>query len=152
MNSVFQGGKSGQHGQYSESTRVADVMTKGVITLNPNNSFAKAVELMATGNFRHLVIADEEQKVLGVISDRDIFRCQSRIAEWQVKQVGEVMTSQPITVTPETLLSVAVSTMVSKKINCLPVVEDTGTVCGIVTSTDIMKSYHSMLESMEHTR
>jgi CBS domain-containing protein len=87
--------------------------------------------------------------VLGVISDRDIFRCQGRISEWQVKQVQEIMTSYPVTVTPETVLTAAVSTMVSKKINCLPVIEDSGTVCGIVTSTDIMESYHNILESIK---
>ena len=66
-----------------------------------------------------------------------------------IKQVQEIMTSNPVTVTPETLLTAAVSTMVFKKINCLPVVEDSGTVCGIVTSTDIMESYHNILESIK---
>ena len=40
----------------------------------------------------------------------------------------------------------AVSKMVAKRINCLPVVEDDGTVCGIVTSTDLLKSYQQLLE------
>jgi CBS-domain-containing membrane protein len=39
-----------------------------------------------------------------------------------------------------------VSKIISKKINCLPVVEDDGTVCGIVTSTDLLKSYQQVLE------
>jgi predicted transcriptional regulator len=55
----------------------------------------------------------------------------------------------PITVTQETLLSTAVATMIAKKINCLPVVDDTGTLCGIVTSTDVMKFSQNLLESME---
>jgi CBS domain-containing protein len=104
---------------------------------------------MATGNFRHLIIADERRNVLGVVADRDIFRCQGRILEWQAKHAGEIMTLSPVTITPETLLSTAVSTMIAKKINCLPVVGDAGKVCGIVTSTDVMKSYHNMLESIK---
>jgi CBS domain-containing protein len=40
----------------------------------------------------------------------------------------------------------AVSKIVAKRINCLPVVEDDGTVCGIVTSTDLLKSYQQLLE------
>jgi len=55
----------------------------------------------------------------------------------------------PITVTQETLLSTAVATMIAKKINCLPVVDDTGTLCGIVTSTDVMKFSQNLFESME---
>jgi CBS domain-containing protein len=104
---------------------------------------------MATGDFRHLVIADDEQKVLGVISDRDILSVKGRISEWRVKKIQEVMTPTPITVTQETLLAVAVATMLSKKINCLPVVDESGTLCGIVTSTDIMKFSQNLLESME---
>ena len=90
-------------------------MSKAVITLSPSDTVAKSVELMATGDFRHLVIADDEQKVLGVISDRDILSVKGRISEWRVKKIQEVMTPTPITVTQETLLSSAVATMIAKK-------------------------------------
>src|SRR2546426_11538455 len=102
------------HGrQYSGPIRVGDVMSKAVITLSLNDSIAKGVDLMSTGDFRHLVIADDGQKVLGVISDRDILSVKGRISEWRVRKMREVMTPKAITVTQETLLSVAVSTMVS---------------------------------------
>lgn len=52
-------------------TRVADVMTKDVVTLSPDDNFAEAVELMAKRDFRHLLVADDAQKLLGVISDWD---------------------------------------------------------------------------------
>ena len=56
------------------------------------------------------------------------------------------MTRNPITVTRNTPIIDAVSKMLSKRINCLPVVEEDGTVCGIVTSTDLLKSYQQLLE------
>ena len=56
------------------------------------------------------------------------------------------MTRNPITVKRHTSILDAVSKIISKKINCLPVVEDNGTVCGIVTSTDLLKSYQQVLE------
>src|SRR5712692_3731811 len=123
MNIIVRVGASGQNKQYSEPITVAEVMSKAVITLSPNDSVAKSVDLMATGDFHHLVIADDEQKVLGVISDRDILSVKGRISEWRVKKIFQIMTPKPFTVTPETLLSVAVSTMIAKTINCLPVVE-----------------------------
>lgn len=55
----------------------------------------------------------------------------------------------PITVTQETLLSTSGCDDDRKKINCLSVVDDTGTLCGIVTSTDVMKFSQNLLESME---
>jgi CBS domain-containing protein len=130
-------------------TRVADVMTKDVVTLSPDDNFAEAVELMAKRDFRHLMVADDAQKLLGVISDRDILRATGRVGDWSPKQIRHVMTADPISVMPETLLSRAASTMVRKKINCLPVVDVANVVCGIVTSTDILTCYQKTLESLE---
>jgi CBS domain-containing protein len=149
VNIILRPKAPGQSKQDSDPIRVGDVMSKAVITLSPNDSVAKAVDLMGTGDFRHLVIADDEQKVLGIISDRDVLSVRGRISEWRVKKIQEVMTPTPITVTEETLLSRAVATMIAKKINCLPVVDQTGALCGIVTSTDVMKFSKNMLESME---
>jgi predicted transcriptional regulator len=39
--------------------------------------------------------------------------------------------------------------MLSKRINCLPVVDDSGNICGIITSTDLLKSYRAIQESVE---
>ena len=149
MNIIGRVGASGQNKQHSGPIRVGEVMSKAVITLSTNDTVAKAVDLMSTGDFRHLVIADDEQKVLGVISDRDILSVKGRISEWRVKKIQEVMTPKPITVTQETLLSVAVATMIEKKINCLPVIDHTDALCGIVTSTDVMKFSQTLLESMD---
>jgi CBS domain-containing protein len=62
------------------------------------------------------------------------------------------MTPDPFTVKRETPLSVAVARIVSKRINCLPVLDDEGKVCGIVTSTDLLKAYQKLLESLERNR
>jgi acetoin utilization protein AcuB len=149
VNIFVPGRRSRQSKQFSGPVRIGDVMSKSVITLSPNDTIAKSVDLMATGDFRHLVITDDEQKVLGVISDRDILGVKGRISEWRVKKIHEVMTPKPITATQETLLSVAVATMIAKKINCLPVIDNIGTLCGIVTSTDMMKFCQNLLESMD---
>jgi CBS-domain-containing membrane protein len=54
-----------------------------------------------------------------------------------------------ISVKPDTEISRAVGEMLSKRINCLPVVDDNNNVCGIITSTDLLKTYRSMQESLE---
>src|SRR5438552_18166701 len=104
-------------------------MSKAVVTLSPNDSVAKSVDLLSNGDFRHLVIADDEQRVLGVISDRDILSVKGRISDWHSKKLRDAMTPEPLTVSPDTPLSTAASTMLGKKVNCLPVVDRAGKLC-----------------------
>jgi acetoin utilization protein AcuB len=85
-------------------------------------------------------------KLCGVISDRDILRAMARDGHSRSKSLDQIMTRNPVTVKRHTSILAAVSKIVSKKINCLPVVEDDGAVCGIVTSTDLLKSYQQVLE------
>ena len=128
---------------------VGDVMTRKTVTLSPHHGFAEAVSLMADRHFRHIVVVDTGGQILGVISDRDILRALARSNNWQKKDVSQIMTRDPVTVKRETPLSAAVAKIVAKRINCLPVLDDEGKVCGILTSTDLLKAYQKLLESLE---
>jgi acetoin utilization protein AcuB len=130
-------------------TEVADVMTAKVITLSPHHSFYDAVNLMKNRSFRHCVVVDSERKAVGVISDRDILRVLARSSNWQSKSLDQIMTRTPYTVRRETPIGDAVAKMLAKRINCLPVVTDNGSVCGIVTSTDLLRSYQQLLELVQ---
>ena len=127
-------------------TEVADVMTGRVVTLSPHHTFDDAATLMNDRHFRHCVVVDNYRKVVGVISDRDLFRALVRNSNSRSKSLDQIMTHNPITVKRNTPIIDAVSKLVAKRINCLPVVENDGTVCGIVTSTDLLKSYQQLLE------
>jgi acetoin utilization protein AcuB len=127
-------------------TEVADVMTGKVVTLSPHHSFSEAANLMNDRYFRHCVVVDNNRKIIGVISDRDFLRALARNPNSHSKSLDQIMTRNPITVKRNTPIIDAVSKMLAKRINCLPVVEEDGTICGIVTSTDLLKSYQQLLE------
>jgi CBS domain-containing protein len=126
---------------------VDEVMTRSVMTLCLSDSFSDAVNLMATQHVRHSVITDQQGRIKGVISDRDVLRALARTSDWQTKAVSEIMTQEPLVVTPLTSVTAALSELLEKRINCLPVVGDDGKVCGILTSTDLLKSYQKVLGS-----
>jgi len=130
-------------------TEVADVMTGKVVTLSPHHSFNDAANLMNDRYFRHCVVVDGQRKIIGVISDRDILRALARNPNSRSKSLDQIMTTNPITVKRNTPIIEAVSKILFKRINCLPVVEDDDTVCGIVTSTDLLKSYQQILELVQ---
>jgi acetoin utilization protein AcuB len=127
---------------------VADVMTSEVLSLSPRHSFADAVNLIANRHFRHFVVIENDQ-IVGIVSDRDILRGLARTDNWQRKEVSQFMTLDPITVQPTASLSTAISKMLARRINCLPVVAADGKICGILTTTDLLKSYQKILEPLE---
>ena len=58
--------------------RVVDVMTKDVRTMLPDQSFAEVIGMMATRSFHHMLVVDDEERLHGVISDRDVLRALLR--------------------------------------------------------------------------
>ncbi|HXK29750.1 MAG TPA: CBS domain-containing protein [Candidatus Binatia bacterium] len=134
---------------FSAPLRVFQVMTREVMTLSPDKSFYEAVALMAHRSFRHLLVVDAEKRLRGVISDRDVLRALARTLNWNSASVSEIMTSEPVTVAPDSPISAAVKAMLAARVNCLPVVEADGKVCGILTSTDLMKIFEKIQALIE---
>jgi len=130
-------------------TEVADVMIGKVVTLSPHHSFNDVANLMNDRYFRHCVVVDQGGVVIGVISDRDILRALARNPNSRSKSLDQIMTKQPVTVKRNTAIIDAVGKMLAKRINCLPVIDDDGRICGIVTSTDLLKSYQQLLELVQ---
>jgi CBS domain-containing membrane protein len=131
-----------------EGLRVRDVMTPDVTTLKQNDKLTLADDIMHLGRIRHLPVLDDDgQQVVGLVSQRDLFRGAlaralgyGRRAQRKVLDtlsVKEVMTSDVITTSPDTLLVEAARVLVERKMGCLPVVED-GRLVGILTEGDFV--------------
>jgi len=129
--------------------RVADVMTHDSKALSPDQGFNEVVSLMASHPFHHVLVVDGEERLHGVISDRDVLRAMSRIPDWTKKHVSEIMSRELITTTPDRAISAALKTMLDKRINCLPVLGADQRVCGILTSTDLLRAYQTVQEKIE---
>lgn len=130
-------------------TTVSEVMTRNVVTLSPRHTFQEAIGLMANRPFRHFLVVEEDRQLVGVVSDRDLLRILARTPNWQKTTVGEVMREEAVTVRAETPLSFAVAKILKHRINCLPVVDEDGKMCGIVTSTDLLKTYMNVQACLE---
>lgn len=129
--------------------KVKDIMIKEVATLDVEDELSLANDIMRLGRIRHLPVVEGE-KVVGIISERDLFR--SSLAQalgygnkdtrevMKTLRIKDVMVKQVTTITPDTDLRDAVALMVERKIGCLPVVEDHKLV-GLITETDILVQY-----------
>lgn len=127
---------------------VRDIMTTEVTTLGRNDSLQLAKDIMTLGRVRHFPVVDEDGKVVGVVSQRDLYKAslgsvmkygeKAQRAFLEGIAVKEVMSDPPITIAPHASVKEAARLMMEKKIGCLPVLEGPRLV-GIVTETDMLK-------------
>ncbi|HET7008796.1 MAG TPA: CBS domain-containing protein [Candidatus Binatia bacterium] len=111
-------------------------MTQEPITVEPADLSIRAVHKMQAGGFRRLPVV-RDGKLVGVISDRDLREHRGHLE--QVK-VNDIMSENPITVTPETTVEEAAQIMLERQIGGLPVLAD-GHLVGIITASDIMRAF-----------
>src|SRR5262249_35482124 len=135
-------------GPQMDELRVRDLMTPEVTTLRRNDKLTLADDVMRLGRIRHLpVLGDDGQEVVGVVSERDLFRgalgralgygepAPREVIDALV--VKEMMRSEVVTTTADALLTDAARLMMERKIGCLPVIEN-GRLVGILTEGDFV--------------
>ncbi len=133
--------------------KVVDVMTKDPLTVTPNETIAQADELMNTNNIRQLPVVNARELV-GIVTDRDIrsFLSGSLLESPQDREkalnskISDIMTTEPITVSPEDDLQEAVELLIEEKIGGIPVVEESEGLVGIVTYMDILRCFLNRLQ------
>jgi CBS domain-containing protein len=119
--------------------KVRDIMRGGAVAaVRPEDSLAVATQIMLSSRVRHLpVLRDGE--VVGLLSERDIFRRGSAVGRDAARDpVERVMSVPTLTIDPEEPLAAAIWLMVGRKVGCLPVVGPTGLV-GMITMADVVR-------------
>jgi acetoin utilization protein AcuB len=137
-----------------QQRRIGEILVSHVMTPSPDcvmvdDSLMDVVRLFHKRGFRHPLVINEQGKLVGVISDRDIFRslAGSRIGEQEhlaQTKAGEVMSTDLVTTEPLMPLADAVHFIVLHGINCLPVVANDRLV-GILTTTDLYLTLQNLL-------
>lgn len=128
---------------------VGDWMTKQVLTILPGAPILEAMEMMRDAGIRQIPVTEASGLVVGIISDRDVrdaMPSKFLPGDALTKQgdglmglrVKDIMTHDPIIVSPETCMEVAAELLLENKIGGLPVVDEFGLV-GIVTEVDIYR-------------
>ena len=128
---------------------VSDFMTKDLVTVREADDLALAESLLRLGGIRHLPVV-RERKLVGILTQRDVLRSGlSGQAPARVLPVSEVMTKAPTSVRPGLSLAAAARLMLERKIGCLPVCEDDGTLVGIITEADFVRFAADVVRDMD---
>jgi acetoin utilization protein AcuB len=133
--------------------KVVDVMTTHPLTVSLTDTIGQADELMNTNRIRQLPVV-QGKRLVGIVTDRDIrsFLSGSLLETPGAREralssaVREIMTTEPITVSPDDDLQEAVEIMIEEKIGGIPVVDEPEGLVGIVTYVDILRCFLNRLQ------
>jgi len=130
--------------------RIADLLRhKGseVASVAPDRSVAGLLEDLARHNIGAVVVLDDAGALVGIVSERDVVRrLHERGTDLLTAPVSDIMTTQVVTCGPDENLDSLAAIMTERRIRHMPVVED-GTLVGIVSIGDVVKSRIQQLES-----
>lgn len=119
---------------------VRDIMTSPVLSIPPGMTLEHAYRFMQEKGIRHLPVVSEK-RLVGIVTDRDLRLATSSLAHPPFApdaRVDGTMCLAPLTADPQDPVEDAARIMRSKKIGCLPVVDEDDMLVGIVTGLDLL--------------
>lgn len=134
---------------------VKDHMTKNPVTISPDTTVSKALDLMARNHFHRLPVTDESGKLIGLITEGlvsestgrnqtslDMFQLNYLLSRTKAK---DIMIRDVTTIAPDVFLEEAAGKMLKAGISVLPVVDSENTVIGIITEKDIFQAFIDLM-------
>ena len=143
--------------------RVKDIMTKNVITVSPDMEIAHAAKLLLEKGINGVPVVDAIGKLVGIVCQSDLIAQQKALPipsvftlldgffpltsmkhlekavnKMAATTVADAMTSNPVTVRPETGIEKLAGLMVDKNFHTLPVVDE-GQLVGVVGKVDLLR-------------
>ena len=128
---------------------VEKIMSKSLVTINLDDSLETVKVIFDNVNIHHLLVV-ESDILFGVVSDRDMLKALSpnigTLSETNRdtislnKRVHQIMTSDPVTLTPDAEISDAIEIFNNYDFSCIPVVDDKNKPVGIISWRDIIRA------------
>lgn len=126
---------------------VGRVMHTDLVTVSPDTTLVEAMEILNEKRIAHLLVVDKKNKLVGLISDRDLKQNWASPATTLSTHelnylltkvtVSMIMIKKVVSVTPETTIERAALIMQEHRIGALPVMEE-DRLMGIITTTDVL--------------
>lgn len=150
---VSKGSQKGYQKQALPERRPAilasQIMASPVVTLPPEATLSDAWELIRTKRFRHIPVVSSKNKLVGIISDRDLL-LEAGIAGDTVPPQGHavpvhttiqgLIRRKVLTASPDTSIREIARILLEERIGSMPIVGNKGVLVGIITRSDILRT------------
>jgi CBS domain-containing protein len=138
------------------SLAISQLMKSVVLTAERDEAVSTALDRMKKAEVRHLPVVDSTRHLVGVVSEGDLDRATAMMQTAEGKReglrVGDVMSTKPLHVRRSLAAHEAAAMMIEHKIGILPVVDEAGVVCGVVTATDFLEVAREALLGVDPAR
>ncbi|MGW7459449.1 CBS domain-containing protein [Streptomyces sp. NPDC054797] len=125
--------------------KVGNLMTDEVVSAVPSTSFKEVAKLLAANDITGLPVVDEEERVVGVVSESDLLVRQARSGPAADRRAeltaGQIMSTPAVTVHADETAPNAARLMTRRSVDRLPVVDDEDRLVGIVTRRDLLRVF-----------
>jgi CBS domain-containing protein len=128
-----------------------DIMTASVTTSVPRASLREVAALMRDGDMGSVPVVDSG-KLVGIVTDRDIVVRALADGKGPDSPVGDAMTTEIFSVKPDDFAFEAIRMMGDRQVRRIPVVNDDGSLAGIIAMADIaleMEDEREIAETLE---
>ena len=133
--------------------RCVDIMTRNVTSARPAMTLQQIARLMLDGDMGALPVTDDANKLVGIVTDRDIVvRAVADAKDVAATTVAEIMTPDVFTVRADDFVFQAIRLMGDKQVRRVPVITETGELGGILSMADIaleMEDEREIAEALE---
>ncbi len=117
-----------------------------VATIQPDATVADLIAMLAEHNVGALVVSADGRTITGIVSERDVVHALTHGAESLTRPVASIMTSHVYCAPPETPVDELMGVMTEKRVRHIPVTDPEGSLLGIVSIGDVVKSRLGELE------
>jgi len=121
-------------------------MTANPVVLTPNEDVKDAFNLLVEKGVRQAPVVDKGELV-GIVTDRDLRMAMVQNLKMNNLTVDIIMTKDPVTITEDSKLTEASKLISIGKFNAIPVIEESGELKGIISTTDILKCFLEVMEN-----
>ena len=133
---------------------VAERMTKHPVTMTSDATVGEVDRVMKKNKFHRMIIVDDG-KLVGYLSDRDVMRVApspaTSLSKFEIRELldklkaRDIMQKKVVTVGEDATIEEAALIMYNNKVGGLPVISEVGKVVGIITATDILKTFVNVM-------
>ena len=123
-----------------ENNLISKLLTREIISINQNDTIYNAIKLLSKNKIGALPVINNQKKLCGIVSERDIIHAISENKEikFSLSHVNSIMTSKIITCNKDTESNVLMKIMTTNKIRHIPILEK-NLLIGIVSIGDVVK-------------